>query len=87
MQVLTGTTNEEMTIINPVRQNVFCQVWVCLTPVIWIGILFLKNSQNYLGAAFQRVAKSEVLLKYLVKTKGQDDVKIRTDIFLVHPAM
>lgn len=68
------------------QQNGLCQIWMCLTPVIWIGSFFLKNCQNYFGTVFQRVAKFEVLLQYLVKTKGQGDVKVRTNTFLVHPA-
>lgn len=37
-----------------------------------------------MGAAFQRVDKLDVVLKYLVKTKGQDDAAVRTDTFLMH---
>lgn len=48
----------------------------CFSPVIWIGSLFLNNCQIYFGAAFQRVVKLGVLLKYLVKTEGQNDVTI-----------
>lgn len=50
------------------------------------GNVSLNNCQNDLGTAFQRVDKLDVVLKYLVKTKGQDDAAVRTDTFLMHPA-
>jgi len=49
--------------------------------------LFLNNCQSDLVVAFQRVDKLEVLLAWLAKTKWYNDVTVRPDTFLVHPAV